>query len=163
MSRRLDEIFSCTWELMGPQEKSRFQADFLAQWGFDRLHFLPMLLKEQGRPAELVETADYEYLRHWIAGQEVPKTLAEDFEINPTAQFVRLESAGKHLGKRPGLYLLFQSSKGPKEHFLELSEARLLERLRSDVRLSADELTKDELKILKKLLEQEIVLGDQGN
>jgi hypothetical protein len=159
MSRSLEQIFPQTWDLLGSKEKSVLLPRFIAEWGADRPHFLPMLLREQGRPPEIVETADYEYLRFWAASQEEPEVVGEEWVINPTAQVIRLDSACSVLEKEPGLYLIYRSSAGVRDYRLDFQEAKILDRLKSDVRFQLAELSDTERGVLENLSQQEIVFG----
>ncbi|MEZ0391001.1 MAG: hypothetical protein ACAH59_02220 [Pseudobdellovibrionaceae bacterium] len=148
LSSDLEKIFPLTLSLLEAEESQRFQHEFEKDWGFERLHFFPMLLKSHKCPQKILEVGDYEYLQFFLQSQTFSAVSSgPHLQLNTSLQFFPLRSASEILGKEPGLYLLWKSAGQVQERKATFEEAQLLDRLREDQMLFEADLSSQEKEI----------------
>ncbi len=160
LSFSLTTIFPRTLQLLDRLESERLQRDFMQSWGMDQLHFFPMMLKENGKPQALIETADYEYQIYRLKYRDEGAQRKEGAHlmINPSCQFVRIQAAAASLQLPAGVYALWRDVKNEvKQKRLGVSEATLLDRLQEDLILLPQELSSADLAVLNELVDQGLV------
>lgn len=78
-------------------------------------HWFPAFLKLQAVPSQILELAEFEYLRDLVERQDFGRARLDPGQVGLVAgaQFVFLSVAQPLLGKAPGLYCLFRSAVAP--------------------------------------------------
>lgn len=152
LSPDLQKIFPLTFALLPAQMGSSLQSEFEADWGLGKLHFFPMLIKHKKFPANVQETADYEYMKWWLANESFSSSVkGAHLVLNPSLQFLLIQASAETLKKDPGVYLLWKTESEVRERKATREEASLLDRLRDDHMIFEKDLNDSEIQILQKL------------
>lgn len=158
LSPSLQKLFPITFSLLPEAAARAFQSEFENHWGFEKLHFFPMLVREKKFSEQITEVADFEYLVSWLEKQDSATRLSgSHLYMNPTAQVILLTEGAAALGREPGVYVLWRKKDSVCDRKMTKEEALLLDRLRDDQIVHRQELDPDESKLLTALLEEEIV------
>jgi hypothetical protein len=151
LSPDLQEIFPLTFSQLTPKKANELRAEFHSDWGFENLHFFPMLVRQKKYPLAVIEIADYEFLRHTLEEQTFPRSApTAHLSLDPSVQFTLVHSSAAVLEKAPGVYLLWKKKNQLQEKILSEDEALFLDRLREDQLVYETDLTPQEALVVER-------------
>ena len=106
------------------------------------MHWFPAYLKIQNVKANLLELAEFEYLKHvsCVLSMGEPKLDPQQVQLNPSAQFVFLSTFHPSINKKAGLYCLFNHNGEPKELLLSPTHAHVIDTLHEPRKFSVQQL-----------------------
>jgi hypothetical protein len=139
---RLQEIFPKTLELLNECNslhlKDQFgitaTRDLLILSDRDQSRWFPVFLKLQGTRQQILEVAEFEYLKHTVKNLDLGEPTSEDgiIKLNPTVQFVELHHDQPKLGRLSGLYCFFKKTSDFFEFQLGIQQALILDFLQQE-------------------------------
>jgi hypothetical protein len=102
----------------------------------DMARFFPVFLKIRSVMQEVLEVAEFEYLRYSVETSDLGpvKFFNQSLRINPTAQFVELHHPQRLLQRMAGLYCFYRFQDQTFELKLEVQQALVVDLLQSDLR-----------------------------
>ena len=108
----------------------------------DVSRWFPVFLKFQGVRPEILEVAEFEYLRHFALELEDTKLKLDPGQVglNPSAQFVELHYHQIKLNRSSGLYCFFKKNNSLEEFKLNLSQALVIDLIHEERKFSLDQL-----------------------
>ena len=108
--------------------------DLMITLTVDTSRWFPVFLKFQGVRSDVLEVAEFEYLRHTVKTVNMGKTKAdpEEIKINPSIQFIELHHDQPKLSRTTGLYCFFKMGEAFCEFKLGISEALILDLLHQE-------------------------------
>jgi len=108
----------------------------------DCSRWFPVFLKFQGVRPEVLEVAEFEYLRHLVRGWENGALILDEgqLRINPSVQFVELHHFQPKLHRESGLYCFFQVEDDLCEYRLNLKQALIIDLLQDERKYSLEQL-----------------------
>lgn len=129
----MEQIFSRTLQIMKQMLGAQAQVAWDGVSSLD-IHEVPMCLRAEGLPAEIVETAYYESLRFFVENEDQGngRCHPSGIRVNPSLQWLQINQAAKILDKKPGLYLLWKTPQGLREMVITERQAELLDQLMDD-------------------------------
>jgi hypothetical protein len=175
----LNSIFPKTLEILHEKKISYLQDQFgktlteqlMLPPTADTSRWFPVFLKFQTVRQEILEVAEFEYLRHSVKTVDMGevRTDSGQLTLNPSLQFVELHHEQPKLHRTRGLYCFFKSQERFLEFKLGIAQALLVDLLQEDRKYSPDQLVRMALthklggsrssEAWKKVIEEMLQLG----
>ncbi len=125
------------------QYKKTLQQQLMLSETADTSRWFPVFLKFQGIRPEILEVAEFEYLRHLVSGfdSDVVELKEGLLCLNSSAQFVELHHCQPKLNRDSGLYCFFKKQNELIEFKLNICQALVIDLLQEDRRFSLEQLS----------------------
>ncbi len=146
----LNIVFPKTIEILHEKKISYLQEQFrktlheqiLVSTDSDIPRWFPVFLKFQGIRPEILEVAEFEYLRHLVIQQEAAALRMDHGQLglNSTLQFVELHHAQPKLNRERGLYCFFKKQEQLIEYKLSIQQALVVDLLHDERKYSLEQL-----------------------
>lgn len=147
---QLHSVFPKTIEILQEKRISYLKEQFgktlkeelLLAAAYDQSRWFPVFLKFQGVRPEILEVAEFEYLRHSAkdSHQGLTKSEIGEVKLNSSLQFAELHFDQPRLGRTRGLYCFFKNSKGFFEFQMGILQALIVDLLHEERKYSLDQL-----------------------
>jgi hypothetical protein len=147
---QLQAIFPKTLELLDESNSLHLREQFgvtatrdlLILSDKDQSRWFPVFLKLQGTRQQILEVAEFEYLKHTVRSLDFcdPIDEAGIIKLNPSVQFVELHYDQPKLGRLSGLYCFFKKTGGFFEFQLGIRQALVLDILQQERKYTVPQL-----------------------
>jgi hypothetical protein len=146
----LKVVFPKTLEILGESKLSHITEEFFTELK-DQVssvlmsndsRWFPVFLKMRGLSDEILEVAEFEYLRYLVRTQDFGKLKNENgtIKLNPSIQFIHLKRAQPKIQRQVGLYCFFKTNASFYELQLALDQALILDLMQEERKYSFDQL-----------------------
>jgi hypothetical protein len=149
-SGSLSSVFPKTLEILHEKRISYLQEQFgktvaeqlMLPPSADTSRWFPVFLKFQGVRPEVLEVAEFEYLRHSVKTIDMGgvHTDTGQLTLNPSLQFVELHHEQPKLNRSPGLYCFFKNQESFLEFKLGIAQALIVDLLQEERKYRFDQL-----------------------